>query len=391
MYKPNSQEIAQTLSEALPRAGDTEPLHAPEFSTQECRAVQECLESGWVSYAAPAVDQFEARLGSICDRPYVVATNTGTAALHTALMLLGVKSGDEVIMPSLTFVATANACAYCGAIPHFVDSDPNTLGISPEKLAAQLDQSMQRSKGTVVNRQTGNVISAIVAVHVLGHPAADDQLVEIAEAWGLPLIVDATESLGSLYLDRPAGSWGDIAVLSFNGNKIVTTGGGGAVMCSDKATGERARHLTTTAKRPHAWEFQHDEVGYNYRLPGLLAALGLGQLERLDDMVSRKRRLAEQYRAVIDTLSGVDFIQEPSGAKSNYWLNAIRIPGATIEHRDAVIMALHDAGLMARPLWKPMHQLPMFASAPHGQLSMVETLSKEIICLPSSPRLVNDG
>lgn len=382
-----SRAIAAAVRRALSNAQEREPLHEPEIGAADIAEVVATMESGWVSYAAPSVRQFEAALAARCGRRRALSTNTGTAALHLALLLMGVQTADEVLMPSLTFVATANACAYCGAVPHFVDSDAGTLGLAPSQLAARLEAVAERSGDGVVNRETGRRIGAIVTVHVFGHPSADEKLARIAREWGLPFIVDATESLGSQQGGRPAAAAGDVAVLSFNGNKIVTTGGGGALVTDDDALADRAGHLSTTAKRAHAWAFEHEEVAFNYRLPGLLAALGLAQLAKLDDFVERKRALAESYRASVAGLAGLSFVAEPEGTRSNYWLNAIRLDDATLEQRDRLLATLHADGLLARPLWTPMHRLPMFAEAPRGELATAERLFREIVCLPSSPRL----
>ena len=376
----------ERLASVLPADSLPAALHEPEFRGNEKKMLADCIDSGWVSYNGPQVKEFERSLAKACGRSHGVATVSGTAALHTALIVAGVERGDEVLIPTLTFVATANAVAYCGAVPHFLDSAADTLGLDPDHLAQTLRDIASKDGKHIRNRKTGRRLAGIVPVHVLGHPTDDRRLTEIAKSYGLPLIVDATESLGSMRDGRPAASFGDMSVLSFNGNKIITTGGGGAVLTDDDALADRLRHLTTTAKRPHSWAFLHDEVGYNYRMPNLNAALGLAQLERLDNFVSRKRRLASAYQAACQALPGLSFIAEPNGTQSNYWLNAISLQQR--EQRDTMLEALQSAGLRARPLWELMHRLPMFASAPRSAaLAVAEDLQARVLCLPSSPKL----
>jgi perosamine synthetase len=373
------------LAGILPPDALPASLHEPEFGAREQALVAACLQSGWVSYAGPQVKEFEARLAATCDRRHAISTVSGTSALHAALMLTGVDRDDEVIIPALTFAATANAVAYCGAIPHLVDCDAQTLGIDPDALRKRLQDIAVPDGSVLRNRQTGRRIAAVVPVHVMGHPSDDDRIADVALDFNLPLILDATESLGSLRKNRPAAAGGLMSILSFNGNKIITTGGGGALLIDDDALADRARHITTTAKQPHRWAFMHDQVGYNYRMPNLNAALGLGQLERLADFVACKRALADRYRAVCEDLAGLEFINEPPGTQSNYWLNAIRLTQP--QRRDEFLQALQERGLMARPLWEPMHRLPMYRDAPRDSLACTEDLVSRVVCLPSSPKL----
>jgi perosamine synthetase len=383
---PDIGLIVSELQKVLPEGGQPAVLHEPEFSAREREMLLACLDSGWVSYAGPQVHEFESRLAAICGRKYAVATVSGTAALHAALLIAGIRANDEVLIPTLTFAATANAVSYCAAIPHLVDSDSDTLGMDPEALRQHLSKIAESRADGTYNRETGRRIAAIVPVHVLGHPTRDDRLSAVAAEYDLPLIVDSTESLGSFRDERPAAAFGLLSVLSFNGNKIVTTGGGGAILTDVDGIATRLRHITTTAKKPHRWAFQHDEVGYNYRMPNLNAALGIAQLEKLDSFVSRKRRLAEAYQAACQKLPGISFVSEPADTRSNYWLNAIRLPSPDL--RDGLLESLHAAGIMARPLWDLMHQLPMFADAPRSStLAVSENLQACVVCLPSSPRL----
>ncbi len=379
--------IVAATAQAAGAAGRPVALHEPQFSARERELLVQCLDSGWVSSAGPFVDEFEKRLAAVCAANHAVAVVNGTEAIHVALYLAGVGAGDEVIMPALTFVATANAAHYCGAVPHFVDSTEHGLGLDAEKLDAHLQRIAARRDGALVNRDTGRPIRAILPVHILGHPADMDAINAIGERYGIAVIEDATEALGSRYRGRPCGGISRIGTLSFNGNKIVTTGGGGAIVTNDEALARRAKHLTTTAKLPHKWAFVHDEVGWNYRLPNLNAALGLAQLERLGAFVAAKRRLAQRYFAIFDGMPGVRCVREPAGTESNYWLNAILLDDDTGSARDAVLTATHEAGLLTRPAWTPLHRLPMYADCPRGDLSVAESIERRLVKLPSSAAL----
>ncbi len=320
-------EEATTLLAALRGVAGTAdgvvPLHAPEFSGRESEYVQECISSTFVSSVGAFVTRFEEMLAATCGTKHAVAVVNGTAALQVALGLAGVGPGDEVLVPALTFVATANATAHCGAVPHFVDSDPITLGMSVSGLAERLERVAEAAPRGPRNRETGRRIAAVVPMHTYGHPVDMAPLLELAERYGVPVVEDAAESLGSSYRGRPMGSFGKLAILSFNGNKIVTTGGGGAILTDDAELARRAKHLTTTAKVPHRWEFVHDEVAWNYRLPNLNAALGCAQLERLPDFLARKRRIARAYHDALGDQEAVRFIDEPPGGRSNYWLATV--------------------------------------------------------------------
>jgi len=362
-------------------------LHEPEFRGREWDYVKECIDTGWVSSVGSFVDRFERDLSAFTGAAHAVATSNGTAALHICLLLAGVRAGDEVLMPALTFIATANAVSYVLAVPHFVDSETVSLGVDPVKLDARLRDTARVIDGVCINQRTGAPIRALVVMHVFGHPADLAALDEVARRWHLVLIEDAAESLGSTYHGRHTGNVGRLAALSFNGNKVVTTGGGGAVLTNDTALGRRAKHLTTTARTPHRWSFLHDEVGYNYRLPNLNAALGCAQLEQLPSFVERKRRLAERYREAFASIGGVRFVVEPPATASNYWLNAIVLEGDRAGQRDALLAALNDAGYMARPLWTLMHRLPMYTDCPRDDLAVAEQLEARLVNVPSSAKL----
>lgn len=359
-------------------------LHEPEFNGHEWDYVKECLDTGWVSSVGKFVDQFEATLAEVTGVRKAVACVNGTSALHIALQLCGVEPGDEVLIPTLTFVATANAVAYCGAIPHFVESDWRTLGVDPTRLADYLAEIVQPGPDGPRNRQTGRRLRALVPVHVFGHPVDLDPLLSLCERYQIHLLEDATEALGSSYKGRPAGGFGAMSVLSFNGNKIVTTGGGGAILTNDEALGKRAKHLTTTAKKPHAWAFEHDELGYNYRLPNLNAALGCAQLERLASTVQRKRALAARYAESLAAVPGVRFFQEPPGSRSNYWLNALILAPAAATQRNTILERSNAEGIGTRPAWTLMHKLPMYAATPRMPTPIAEEIEARLINLPSS-------
>jgi perosamine synthetase len=376
------------LNQVLGKPDRAIPLHEPEFTGNEWAYVKECLDTGWVSSVGKYVDEFERRLAEYTGARYAVAVVNGTAALHVALKLAGVEANDEVIVPTLSFVATTNAVAYCGAIPHFVDSAPDTLGIDPVALAAHLARIAEPASNGIRNRETGRRIAAIVPMHVFGHPIALAPLLDVAVHYGLPVIEDAAESLGSFYRGRHTGTFGQIGVLSFNGNKIITTGGGGAILTDNEALAKHAKHLTTTAKRTHRWEFFHDEVAWNYRLPNLNAALGCAQMERLPDFLARKRELATRYQAIFSAVDEMTFVSEPVECCSNYWLNAVRLnhPDATL--RDHLLAASNDAGYQCRPAWALLHTLPMFQACPHAPLTVAMQLSTSLINLPSSAGLL---
>jgi perosamine synthetase len=371
----------------LGEASRTIALHEPEFSGREWDYVKECIDTGWVSSVGAFVDRFENDLRACTSASYAVATSNGTAALHICLLLAGVQPGDEVLMPALTFIATANAVSYAGAVPHFVDSEARSLGVDAQALDTYLGDIVERREGASFNRRTGARLRALVVMHVFGHPCDLDALADVAARWNLVLIEDAAESLGASYKGRHTGNVGRVSALSFNGNKVVTTGGGGAVLTNDASLGQRAKHLTTTARVPHRWSFLHDEVGYNYRLPNLNAALGCAQLEQLTSFVERKRALAERYATAFEGVAGIEFLREPAQTRSNYWLNAIVLAPEQAGTRDALLAALNDAGYMSRPLWTLMHHLPMYVACPRAPLPVAESLEARVVNLPSSARL----
>lgn len=379
--------LVEATRGVLPPSLESAALHEPCFAGNEWRYLKDCLDSGWVSSAGAYVDRFEAALCETTGCGHAVATCNGTAALHLGYLLAGVEPGCEVIAPALTFVATINALAYCGALPHFADCSAETLALDPGRLAAHLEQVAERRPEGLFNKRSGRRIAAVVCTHVFGHPAALDDLVALCRHWELPLIEDAAEGLGSFYRGRHVGCFGTLAALSFNGNKILTTGGGGALVTGDPALADKARHLSTTSKLSHAWRYDHDAVAYNYRMPNLNAALGCAQLEQLERFLAAKRSLAERYQEAVAPLESVRFLAEPPDSRSNYWLCTILLEPGCPFGRDALLAALHEAGLYARPAWTPMHRLPMFAEAPRMDLSVTEDLVSRLICLPSSVAL----
>ncbi len=368
-------------------AGDNAPLHTPEISGNEWEYVKDCLDTEWVSTVGSYVNRFEEALTEITGAKFAIATSSGTSALHACLIVAGVGREDEVIVPALTFVATANAVAYQGATPHFVDCELTTLGIDAAKLDQHLSDTAELTGDGCRNRKTGRSIRALICMHTFGHPCDLDGLKALCDRWRLVLIEDAAESIGSYYKGQHTGNTGVLSALSFNGNKIITTGGGGAVLTNDEDLARRIKHITTTAKTPHAWEFVHDEIGYNYRLPNVNAAIGCAQLEKLPEWLHQKRALAAKYRDVMKELAGISYFDEPAECVSNYWLNVVMLDEDKIELRDVILEALNGAGLMSRPAWTPMHMLEMFGKCPRGDLSTAESVFRRLINIPSSPRL----
>jgi len=362
-------------------------LHEPRFHGNEWSYLKECLDSTFVSSVGKFVDRFEDDLANFTGAKRAVAVVNGTAALHVALRLAGVEARDEVLLPALTFIATANAVAYCQATPHFVDSEERSLGMDAVALREYLSTITEIRNGQCINSSTGRVIRAMVPMHTFGHSVDIDALLAIAHDFHLQLIEDAAESLGSTVGGQHTGTFGLMGTLSFNGNKTITTGGGGAILTNDVELGKRAKHITTTAKLPHRWNFVHDEVGFNYRLPNLNAALGCAQLEQLPGFLRDKRRLFEQYQVAFSNVPGVHLVAEPIGSSSNYWLQTLLLDIAHAEQRDAVLAATNDAGLMTRPIWALMNRLPMYANAPRAPLPVAESLEQRVINIPSSSGL----
>ena len=366
-------------------------LHEPHFGGSEWAYLKECLDSTYVSSVGKFVDRFEADLAAYTGAKHAIAVVNGTCALHVALRLAGVRPGDEVLVPALTFVATASAVTYCGAAPHFVDSEERTLGLDPQALRSYLHDMSEIRSGHCVNRTTGNVIRALVPMHTFGHPVDIEGVLAVAQDFRLALVEDAAESLGSYYHGRHTGTFGLMGTLSFNGNKTITTGGGGAILTNDPELATRAKHLTTTAKVPHRWDFVHDDIGYNYRLPNVNAALGCAQLETLPDLLAAKRRVFDRYQAAFAGVQRARILAEPNGCRSNYWLQTLLLDEAVAAMRDAILSATNDAGLMTRPAWTLMHRLSPYAAFPRMALPVAERLERRLINLPSSAQLGMGG
>lgn len=360
------------------------PLHAPFFGGNERRYLNECIDSTLVSSVGKYVDQFEQRVAEYTGAGCAVATVNGTAALHVALLLAGVQRGDEVLTQAVTFVATANAITYSGASPVFLDSDWSSLGLSPEALELFLSRNCElRSDGFSYNRRSGKRVRACVCMHVFGHPTEIDSLKSICNKFRLVLVEDAAESLGSYYKGRHTGTFGELGILSFNGNKTITTGGGGMVLTNNEELGRRAKHLTTTAKVPHPWEYRHDCIGFNYRMPNINAALGCAQMEQLAGFLKQKRELAESYREFFEA-EGMTFVTEPKDCRSNFWLNAIILRDRA--ERDAFLAYSNAHGVMTRPLWSLMPHQAIYDSFQTDNLVIASLLEERLVNIPSGVR-----
>ena len=357
------------------------PLHAPVFNGQERNYVLETIDSTFVSSVGAFVDRFEQEVAAYTKSPKAIATVNGTAALHIALKLAGVENSDLVITQPLTFVATCNAIAYCRAEPVFVDVDKHTLGLSAHAMQAWLEEhAFIDDQLTCRHRDSQRIIRACLPMHTFGHPADLDGIMRVCSQWNIALVEDAAESLGSLYKGQHTGTFGLLGTLSFNGNKIITTGGGGMIL-TNEALGQRAKHITTTAKQPHPYEFVHDELDYNYRLPNLNAALGCAQLEQLEAFVAEKRALAQAYAELL-AHSSLQFVVEPEHCRSNYWLNAVICDNQ--QQRDELLKVTNEAGVMSRPIWQLMNQLTMYRHALKGDIPNAEWLVQRVVNLPSS-------
>ena len=357
------------------------PLHEPKFIGNEKKYLNECIDSTFVSSVGKYVDRFEKKIANYTGTKYAIATSNGTSALHISLILANVEQNDEVITQPLTFVATCNAISYCGAKPLFVDVDRETMGLSPIALKEFLENNTTVKNQRCINNSTGRVIKACVPMHTFGQPCRIDKIKDICHQYHIVLIEDAAESLGSFYKNRHTGAFGKMGVISFNGNKIITAGGGGCIITDDEDLAKKAKHLTTTAKVPHKWEYEHDMIGYNYRMPNLNAALLVSQLENLDNFIDKKRKLADMYREFFE---GVDFefFKESLESRSNYWLNAIILNDK--QQRDIFLNESNTQGVMTRPIWTLMNKLPMFKAAQCGDLTNSEWLEDRVVNIPSS-------
>ncbi len=360
------------------------PLHEPRFIGNEKKYLNECIDSTFVSSVGKFVDEFEKQIAQFTGAKYAVATTNGTSALHISLLLVGVERGDEVITQPLTFIATCNAINYTGATSVFVDVDLDTMGLSPKSLKEFLSANCEIVNSTCRNKTSGKTIKACVPMHTFGHPCRIDEIKEICDIWHIALVEDAAESLGSYYKERHTGTFGLLGAISFNGNKIITSGGGGCIITNDETLAKKAKHITTTAKIPHRWEYSHDMVGYNYRLPNINAALLVAQLEQLENFLQNKRVLAEEYKEFFKN-QHVEFVTEPKGSRSNYWLNAIILKDK--KQRDEFLEFSNNNGVMTRPIWTLMNRLEMFKECQNGDLSNATYLEERVVNIPSSVRI----
>ncbi len=380
-------QIVETIRKVV---GNTKniSLHEPSFSGNEWNYVKECIDSSFVSSVGKFVDRFEVELAEYTKAQYAVAVVNGTAALHIALKLAGVKDNEEVLIPSLTFIATANAVSYCNAIPHFMESEEGTLGLDPKDVRSYLSSIAEIRNNQCINKNTGRVIRAIVPMHTFGHPADLEGILSLTKDFHLQLIEDAAESLGSYYQGKHTGTFGLMGTLSFNGNKTITTGGGGAILTNDPALARRAKHITTTAKLSHRWEYVHDEIGYNYRMPNINAALGCAQLENLPLFLKKKKELFNKYKEAFRSVEGVFIFEEPKGSESNYWLQVLVLSEKAFHLRDEILSATNDSGVMTRPCWALLHKLKPFSDCPRMELPVAEKLEATLINIPSGVGII---
>lgn len=375
------QKIIDFIRETFHQPEEFIPLHAPVFSGNEKEYLLDCIDTTFVSSVGEYVDKFEIEIAKYTSSAAAVVCVNGTNALHMALLLAGVKPNDEVLTQPLSFVATTNAISYCGAKPVFIDVDIDSLGLSPVALKFWLEKNTIQKKEGCFNKNTGKKISACVPMHTFGQPCRIDEIVEICSSFNIDVIEDAAESLGSFYKNKHTGTFGKIGVLSFNGNKIVTSGGGGMLLFNDKKLAKRAKHITTQAKVPHKWEFIHDETAYNYRMPNINAALGLAQLEKIDLFVSSKRNLAKKYKTFFESVD-VPCLTEIESARANYWLNAIYFNESN--ERDNFLEFSNKNGVMTRPAWKLLNTLPMYVKCETGDITNAQSIAKRLVNIPSS-------
>lgn len=379
------EEITSFIREVQRDEEGVIPLHTPFFGGNEKKYLLDCIDSTYVSSVGSYVNTFEQKIAEFSGAKHAIATVNGTAALHTALLLGGVRLGDEVITQAVSFVATSNAIAYCGAEPVFLDNDMASLGLSPSALEEFLTENTELGKDDFCyNKRTGKRISVCVPMHVFGHPSAIESIVSVCNNFNIRVIEDAAESLGSYVGERHTGTFGSLGILSFNGNKIITTGGGGMVLTDDDRIAEAAKHLTTTAKVPHAWEYSHDMLGFNYRLPNINAALGCAQLEKIAELLEQKRTLAAQYRSFFESQEAA-YLDEPAGCRSNFWLNAISFND--LEQRDRFLEYSNEHGVMSRPIWNLLPGLPMYRNCQTDSLKAARWLWERVVNIPSSVRL----
>ena len=379
----NIPETISFIRDLYGKKKDFIPLHAPTFAGNEKKYLEECIDTTFVSSVGKFVDLFEQKIAEYTAAKQAVVCVNGTNALHIALKLSGVEKGDEVITQPLTFIATTNAIVYAGAVPVFVDVDKDTMGLSPKSLEQFLQANAELRANECFHKQTNRRIKACMPMHTFGHACRIEEIMDICERYHIEVVEDAAEAMGSYYKGKHLGSFAKIGAISFNGNKTITTGGGGVILTNDETIGKHAKHLTTQAKLPHAWEFVHDEIGYNYRMPNINAALGVAQLEQLDHFLANKRTTAEAYKNYFQK-QGIAFFAERAEERCNYWLNAIILKNK--EERDAFLTESNAKAVMTRPIWQLMNRLPMFKDSPKTDLSNAEWLEARVVNIPSGVR-----
>ena len=379
----NIPETISFIRDLYGKKEDFIPLHAPTFAGNEKKYLNECIDTTFVSSVGKFVDLFEQKIAEYTGAKQAVVCVNGTNALHIALKLSGVEKGDEVITQPLTFIATTNAIVYAGAVPVFVDVDKDTMGLSPKSLEQFLQANAELRANECYHKQTNRRIKACMPMHTFGHACRIEEIMDICERYHIEVVEDAAEAMGSYYKGKHLGSFAKIGAISFNGNKTITTGGGGVILTNDETIGKHAKHLTTQAKLPHAWEFVHDEIGYNYRMPNINAALGVAQLEQLDHFLANKRTTAEAYKNYFQK-QGIAFFAERAEERCNYWLNAIILKNK--EERDAFLTESNAKAVMTRPIWQLMNRLPMFKDSPKTDLSNAEWLEARVVNIPSGVR-----
>lgn len=361
------------------------PLSVPQFIGNEKKYLEECIDTTFVSSVGKFVDRFEEMVAEYTGAKRAVVCVSGTNALHMAMMLVGVERDDEVLTQALTFIATCNAISYIGAHPVFIDVDKDTMGLSPKAVKTWLEVNAEVKEGTCYNKITGRRIKACVPMHTFGHPVHLDELVEVCKEWHIELVEDAAESLGSFYKGKHTGTFGKVGAISFNGNKTITTGGGGMLLFMDEKLGEFAKHLTTQAKVPHRWEFVHDHIGYNYRMPNINAALGCAQMEHLEEFVLNKRETSAQYMKFFENVEDIEFFAEPADCRSNYWLNAVILKDKQAQLE--FLQQTNDNGVMTRPIWELMNRLPMFEHCQNDGLENTIWFADRVVNIPSSVKI----
>ncbi len=374
-----------TFVHKLYETNDFVPLSVPAFVGNEKKYLEECIDSTFVSSVGKFVDRFEEMVAEYTGAKKAVVCVSGTNALHMAMMLAGVERNDEVLTQALTFIATCNAISYIGAHPVFIDVDKDTMGLSPKAVREWLEVNAEIKEDTCYNKTTSRRIKACVPMHTFGHPVHLDELVKVCEEWHIELVEDAAESLGSFYKGRHTGTFGKVGAISFNGNKTITTGGGGMLLFMDEELGQFAKHLTTQAKVPHRWEFVHDHIGYNYRMPNINAALGCAQMEHLEEFVLNKRETAVRYAEYFENIEDIDFFTEPSDCRSNYWLNVVILKDK--QSQLEFLQQTNDNGVMTRPIWELMNRLPMFEHCQNDGLSNSIWLADRVVNIPSSVKI----